>query len=150
MEDATRHTAEPNVPASENDWDGGMMCMNGPATAEESLEGPHAGITTASGNDSLLPNVDTHVTEAPLFWARSPTRQNRAISYHSIAHHRPNLILLEDHSEEGHELSQSCWARSATIDEHVVVSGPTGIGAYVVWHVTVKTLKGGDLCLRKR
>ena len=72
------------------------------------------------------------------------------VSYRSIEHQRPSPILLEDHSEEDHELSQSCWAKSAKIDEYVLVSGPTGIGAYVVWHCTVKTLKGGDMTIRKR
>lgn len=46
--------------------------------------------------------------------------------------------------------AQSCWAESASVDEYVVVSGVTGVGAYVVWHCTVKTLKGGDLEIRKR
>lgn len=86
-------------------------------------------------------------TEAPAFWS---TRHCRTASYHSIAHLGPGPIQLEDHSEEQHEQSQGCWARSVTVDDYTVVSGTSGIGAYVVWHLTVRTLKGGDMNIRKR
>ena len=106
-----------------------------------------------SGNHIHLPNEEEdHVTGMPPYWSR-PSQHGRtvsSISYQSIGHQRPAPILLEDHSEEDNVMSQSCWAKSATIDEGVLVSGPTGIGAYVVWHCTVKTLKGGDIALRKR
>lgn len=90
-----------------------------------------------------------HVTDAPPFWQRHG-RTESSVSYHSVHHLKPAPILLEDHSEEQHEQSRACWARSVTVDEYVVVSGPTGIGAYIVWHCTVSTLKGGDLVIRKR
>ncbi|KAK4629703.1 PX domain-containing protein [Fulvia fulva] len=92
------------------------------------------------------------VTDAPPFWS-SNARHSRSIStasYHSLNQTRPPAIVLEDHSDDGHLQAQSCWARAVSIDEYVVVSGPTGIGAYVVWHCTVSTLKGGDLSIRKR
>jgi hypothetical protein len=87
-------------------------------------------------------------TSAPAFWS---TRHARSASYHSLAHttgHGP--IQLEDHSEDQHEQSQACWARSVTVDDYTVVSGTSGIGAYVVWHCTVSTLEGGDMNIRKR
>ena len=86
-------------------------------------------------------------TEAPAFWS---TRHARTTSYNSISHLSPGTIQLEDHSEEQHEQSQGCWARSVTVDDHTVVSGTSGVGAYVVWHLTVSTLKGGDMSIRKR
>ena len=89
-------------------------------------------------------------TESPVYWMTRPGRSVSNTSYRSIEQHRPIPISLEDHSEESNELSQSCWAKSATVDEYVVISGPTGIGAYVVWHCTVATLKGGDILIRKR
>lgn len=88
-------------------------------------------------------------TEAPAFWS-TRHEHNRTASYHSISHLGPGPIQLEDHSEEQHEQSQGCWARSVTVDDHTVVSGTSGIGAYVVWHLTVSTLKGGDMNIRKR
>ena len=105
-----------------------------------------------SGPQNYLPNKNNHVTERPPYWSQG-SRHGRSVSttsYHSIAYQRPAPILLEDHSEENDEQAQSCWASSATIDEYVLVSGPTGIGAYVVWHCTVKTLKGGNMTIRKR
>ncbi len=85
------------------------------------------------------------------YWNGTP-RNARSVSNasYSTSLMRAGQIRLEDHSEESHELAQGCWAKSATIDNYVLVSGRTGIGAYVVWHCTVKTLKGGDLTLRKR
>ena len=86
-------------------------------------------------------------TEAPAFWS---TRHSRTASYHSISHLGPGTIQLEDHSEEQHEQSQGCWARSVTVDDYTVVSGTSGIGAFVVWGLTVSTLKGGNMSIRKR
>lgn len=100
---------------------------------------------------SVLPPPASHVTDdAPPYWTSRPGRHSRSTSYHSLNQTRPPAILLEDNTDDRHDHSQSCWAQSVSIDEYVVVSGPTGIGAYVVWHCTVSTLKGGDLCIRKR
>ena len=98
-----------------------------------------------------LENGESHLTYTP-YWSGA-TRKGRStsnVSYDSTGWQRAGQILLEDHSEESHELSQGCWAKSATIDDYVLVSGATGMGAYVVWHCTVQTLKGGDLIIRKR
>ena len=92
---------------------------------------------------------DGAVVDAPPFWTRHD-RTMSAVSYQSIVQTRPPPIQLEDHSEEHHELSQGCWARSVTVDDYVVVSGPSGVGAYIVWNCTVSTLKGGDMSIRKR
>lgn len=94
---------------------------------------------------------DDHSTapDTPVFWNRHG-RTISSVSYHSILQTRPAPIQLEDHSEEQHEQSQGCWARSVSVDEFTVISGPTGIGAYIVWHCTVGTLKGGDMSIRKR
>lgn len=105
--------------------------------------------TSADAAAAASANADRQ-TEAPAFWSSS-TRHCRTASYHSISHvGDPGPIQLEDHSEEQHELSQGCWARSVTVDDYTVVSGTSGIGAYVVWHLTVSTLKGGDMSIRKR
>ncbi|KAI7140490.1 hypothetical protein KC352_g29577, partial [Hortaea werneckii] len=36
--------------------------------------------------------------------------------------------------------SQSCWAQSVTIDSYTILTGPTGIGAYVVWSCRISVL----------
>lgn len=116
--------------------------------ANVSATEPHAAIST-SGTQALQPHANNHVTDAPPFWSRHG-RSVSTVSYHSIVQTRRAPILLEDHSEENHEQSLSCWAQSVSVDDYVIVSGPTGIGAYVVWHCTVSTIKGGDMSLRKR
>ncbi|KAJ9293210.1 hypothetical protein DTO271G3_7933 [Paecilomyces variotii] len=60
-------------------------------------------------------------------------------------------ITLEDHTEDpGAETSRGLWAKSVTIDDHVVVQGKTGVGAYVVWNCKIQTLDGGPMVLRLR
>nr|POF26006.1 px domain-containing protein ypt35 [Quercus suber] len=103
--------------------------------------------------DQSSTRSQSHVTDAPPpFW--STTRHSRSVStvsYHSLlSQSRPAPILLEDHSEEQHEQTRACWAKSVSIDEYVCVTGPSGVGAYIVWHCQVETLKGGRLDLRKR
>lgn len=102
-----------------------------------------------NGSQHETPLSNTKMSVAPPYWTRHSRTVSNA-SYHSLGQPRSGPILLEDHSDEGHDLAQGCWAKSATVDEHVLVSGPTGIGAYVVWLCTVKTLKGGDVVIRKR
>ena len=88
-------------------------------------------------------------THAPPFWSRHG-RSESNVSYQSISHLRPPLIGLEDHSEEDDELGKACWAKHATVDDYVVITGATGIGAYVVWNCTIETIKGAPFMLRKR
>lgn len=111
---------------------------------------PQAYMQPSADAAAAAPAHADRQTEAPAFWSSS-TRHCRTAPYHSISHvGGPGPIQLEDHSEEQHELSQGCWARSVTVDDYTVVSGTSGIGAYVVWHLTVSTLKGGDMSIRKR
>jgi hypothetical protein len=78
----------------------------------------------------------------PPYW-----RHQRALSRASLASsvdtHRSSkpAITLEDHTADPNATTtRGLWARSVTIDDHVVVSGKTGIGAYVVWMCNVQTL----------
>ncbi|KAL2854244.1 Phox homologous domain-containing protein [Aspergillus pseudoustus] len=60
-------------------------------------------------------------------------------------------ITLEDHTEDpDSETSRGLWAKSVTIDDHVVVQGKTGIGAYVVWNCRIRTLEGAIITVRMR
>lgn len=73
------------------------------------------------------------------------------MDHHHQHHHTASpAIVLEDHSDDHDEHALSCWATSVTVDGYSVVSGPTGIGAYVVWSCTVKTLKGSHVLINKR
>lgn len=50
-------------------------------------------------------------------------------------------ITLEDHTEDPNsETSRGLWARSVAVDDHAVVQGKTGVGAYVVWSCRIQTL----------
>ena len=134
--EAVRNEAEISSPVSDDDSQATNSQATSPAVAN-------------SDDHAQFSRRDDHVIFAP-YWRPSHGRSISTTSYHSVGGHRPNPILLEDHSEEDNVLSQSCWAESATIDDYTLISGPTGIGAYVVWHCSVKTLKGGNMTMRKR
>ena len=51
------------------------------------------------------------------------------------------MITLEDHTADPEsETSRGLWAQSVSIEDHVVVQGKTGVGAYVVWNCKIQTL----------
>lgn len=74
----------------------------------------------------------------PPYWQRHERNASRA-SQSSLA--RAARITLEDHTADPNsETSRGLWARSVAIDDHSVVQGKTGVGAYVVWNCTIQTL----------
>lgn len=95
------------------------------------------------------PDAQDINTISPPFW-NTHGRSVSNVSYQSIQHLRPTPIRLEDHSEEDDEQGKACWAKYVCVDDHTVISGTTGIGAYVVWNVTVETIKGGPFTINKR
>ncbi|KAF9894315.1 PX domain-containing protein ypt35 [Aspergillus nanangensis] len=84
----------------------------------------------------------------PPYWSRHQRNTSRA-SQSSLG--QPPGITLEDHTEDPNsETSRGLWARSVSVDDHVVVQGKTGIGAYVVWNCTIQTLDGCPITIRMR
>ncbi|KAJ5085471.1 hypothetical protein N7532_010242 [Penicillium argentinense] len=82
----------------------------------------------------------------PPWWQRHERSVSRA-SQSSLK----NKITLEDHTADpDSETSRGLWARSVAIDDHSVVQGKTGVGAYVVWNCVVQTLDGGPIVVRMR
>jgi hypothetical protein len=128
----------PNRPEEE------ALHLDHPTPASADRQPP---MQTSADAAAASTHADRQTDAPPVFWS---TRHSRSTSYHSISHLGPGTIQLEDHSEEQHEQSQGCWARSVKVDDYTVVSGSSGLGAYVVWSLTVSTLKGGDMSIRKR
>jgi len=61
-------------------------------------------------------------------------------------------ITLLDNTDDGGvdaksaRASSACWAKHVYIEDHTVINGSrTGIGAFVVWNVTVETLYVGSI-----
>jgi hypothetical protein len=52
---------------------------------------------------------------------------------------------LDDNTGGEDPKNKACWAKSVYIEDHVVINGnygrKTGIGAFVVWNITVETLR---------
>lgn len=101
-------------------------------------------------NDTVVASSGTAIeNNPPPFWNKHG-RSASSVSYQSISHLRPPNIILEDHSDEDDESGRACWAKHAAVDSWVVISGATGIGAYVVWNCTVETINGAPFTIRKR
>ncbi|KFY78963.1 hypothetical protein V499_02002 [Pseudogymnoascus sp. VKM F-103] len=87
-------------------------------------------------------------TTSPPYWVQSHKRSASQVSVDSVLH---GGITLHDNTTRYSDSNDACWARSVTIDEHAVVNGNrTGIGAFVVWNITIETLSGSKINLRKR
>ncbi|KAG0651776.1 PX domain-containing YPT35 [Hyphodiscus hymeniophilus] len=87
----------------------------------------------------------------PPYWVQSHQRTPSTISVESIA---AGAITLEDNTSAEDPKNKACWAKSVYIEDHVVINGnygrKTGIGAFVVWNITVDTLRGSSFRIRKR
>ena len=75
---------------------------------------------------------------SPPYWQH----QYRRDSYVSVKNDSDSApITLEDHTEEPSELSVSLWAKTVSIENHVIISGNVpGISDYVTWICKVETL----------
>lgn len=104
---------------------------NGSATASGPL--PSRKLETTTSETIRSPSI------VPPYW-----QHYRNASYASqVSVEGPNtpLITLEDHTEDPtSEATRGLWASSVTIDDHVIVKGISGIGAYVVWTCKIQTL----------
>lgn len=81
---------------------------------------------------------------SPPYWVQSHTRTVSNISIESIA---PGAITLQDNTDGRDDKNEACWAKGVHIDDYVVINGNrTGIGAFVVWNVTVETLSVSKSC----
>jgi hypothetical protein len=75
---------------------------------------------------------------SPPYWVQSHRRSVSNISVESI---QAGAITLQDNTDGIDGKNEVCWAKGVHIVDHVVVnSSRTGIGAFVVWNITVETL----------
>ncbi|KAK2758690.1 hypothetical protein FQN54_003380 [Arachnomyces sp. PD_36] len=85
----------------------------------------------------------------PPYWRHYRGASRASIS--STEGPRGNPITLEDHTGDPTcETNRGLWASGVRIDDHVVVEGKSGVGAYVVWNCKIDTLDGGPVVIRMR
>jgi hypothetical protein len=119
---------------------------NGSAS-EARVGAPKYGLdTNTSPSDQQLSNDNNHyrVTSpvtSPPYWVQSHQRSFSNISVESIP---DGAITLQDNEDGEDAKNKACWARSVYIEDYVIINGSrTGIGAFVVWNITVDTLHVG-------
>lgn len=93
--------------------------------------------TSPVENESSSPILSPVTT--PPYWVQSHQRSFSNISIESIV---AGAITLQDNEDGQDTKSKFCWAKSVHIEDHVVINERrTGIGAFVVWNITVETLR---------
>ena len=71
----------------------------------------------------------------------------RSISSISVETIADGAITLQDNTDGEDSKNDACWAKSVHVEGHVVINGNrTGLGAFVVWNITVETLRVGLQC----
>ena len=98
--------------------------------------GPATPLSQANGKAPLKSPAEDHPSLVPPYW-----QHRRYESYSSVGHLKPTPITLEDHTEEEAEERSLLWAKTVTIDDHVLVQGTIpNIGNYVVWRCNIELL----------
>ena len=93
--------------------------------------------------DSAISQITSPVTSPP-YWVSSHQRSVSNISVESIV---PGAITLRDNENGEDAKNKACWAKSVCIDDHTVVNERRRhTGAFVVWNITVETLRVGPKC----
>jgi hypothetical protein len=86
-------------------------------------------------------SVTSPITSPP-YWVQSHQRSASNISIETIPH---GAITLQDNTDAEDAKNKACWAKSVYIEDYVIINGSrTGIGAFVVWNITVETLHVGS------
>ena len=95
-----------------------------------------ASVTGGDAPENVKPALPPSQTPPP-YW-----QHQRSISHVSqISLDRPRPITLRDRTGSLSSTNGALWAKSISIEDHVIVSGNlTGIGSYVVWTCKVQTL----------
>ncbi|KAI7526926.1 hypothetical protein KC316_g18091, partial [Hortaea werneckii] len=115
------------------------------AAANSVTSGPPQATPQQQQQSQQNPDPEPQAAISPPFWNPN-ARTLSSASYHSLddraAAAGPHPISLEDHTTDtaSHPPSESCWAQSVTIDSYTILTGPTGIGAYVVWSCSISVL----------
>lgn len=110
--------------------------------------------TNTSSHDQQQIDNDSPIISpvtSPPYWSQSHQRTPSNISVESIA---AGAITLEDNTNAEDPKNKACWAKSVYIEDHVVINGnygrKTGIGAFVVWNITVETLRVSSEWIERR
>lgn len=109
---------------------------------------PKLGLNTNTSPDENRNSPITSPVTSPPYWVSSHQRSVSNISVESIA---PGAITLRDNENGEDAKNKACWAKSVYIEDHTIVNERRrGIGAFVVWNITVETLRGSSFRIRKR
>lgn len=123
---------EPSAPLSRPSHDGTTHSGDAAAAAGATK----LGLDTATSPRSA---TSSSPTTSPPYWVHSHQRSFSNISVESVM---PGAITLEDNDNAADVKNKACWAKSVYIEDYVVVNeNRTGIGAFIVWNITVETLR---------
>lgn len=95
--------------------------------------------TSPSQHPNSVSSPITSPVTSPPYWVSSHQRSVSNISVESVP---TGAITLQDNTDCEDAKTSACWAKSVYIEDHVVVNERrTSIGAFVIWIITVETLR---------
>jgi hypothetical protein len=110
--------------------------MDREATGEHNLG---LDTNTSPQQTHLLSSPISSPVTTPPYWVSSHQRSFSNISVESVP---TGAITLRDNTDCEDAKGSASWAKSVYIEDHVVVNERrTTIGAFVVWNITVETLR---------
>ncbi|UKZ65476.1 uncharacterized protein TrAtP1_006675 [Trichoderma atroviride] len=98
---------------------------------------------------SAISNTSS-ITSPPPYWPHASHQRN--ISNLSTESFLPaEAIRLRDNDTNDDDRNSACWAKSVEITDFIFVNGSnTNIGAFIVWNISVETMNGSYMNIRKR
>ncbi|KAL7901811.1 Phox homologous domain-containing protein [Trichoderma sp. SZMC 28014] len=115
-----------------------------------SQDGSNHGGDNDGALHSALSNTSS-ITSPPPYWPHASLHQ-RNISNMSTESFLPaEAIRLRDNDANDDDRNSACWAKSVEITDFIFVNGSnTNIGAFIVWNISVETMNGSYMNIRKR
>lgn len=153
----TSHEVSTHTPTDDT------MGMDGPSAMDDNIEDDYD--TAPEQDDDDGGDIDTLPMDSsggirrqspPTFWQprRQSRRNNNTISSSrsSSNSRRRHHIRLEDHTEapSDADIQRGLWAKGVVIDDHAIVRGKSGGGAYTVWICKITLLEGNVVTVRMR
>jgi hypothetical protein len=129
----------PDPHHSNGSVNGCFVATNKPLPRGPNVQTSVASPPLPSSQDSeRSPTSATSPATTPPYWVQSHRRSVSNVSIESIVN---GGITLQDNTDGQNDKNDACWAKAVHIDDHVVINGSrTGIGAFVVWNITIDTL----------
>ncbi|KAL7924107.1 Phox homologous domain-containing protein [Trichoderma austrokoningii] len=110
----------------------------------------HGGDNDAALHSAL--STASSVTSPPPYWPHASLHQRNISNLSTESFLPAEAIRLRDNDTNDDDRNSACWAKSVEITDYIFINGSnnTNIGAFIVWNISVETMNGSYMNIRKR